>query len=103
MRFAQGWGACHQSPAESPVRASGLRQVETLHSLKLYIANGPRFHKLDPNGCPAKKDAKRGDETMNHSNGPLGAAQGVTLGCLFSAVLWLALINIVLFTQQIPS
>ncbi len=41
--------------------------------------------------------------TMDHSKQPLGAAQGISLGCLLSAVLWLAAINIVLLGQQLAA
>ncbi len=39
---------------------------------------------------------------MNHSKGPLSAAQGVTLGCLLSGVIWLGVLNIALLSQKIP-
>lgn len=40
---------------------------------------------------------------MDHLKQPLGAAQGITLGCLLSAVLWLAAINILFLGQQLAA
>ncbi len=38
---------------------------------------------------------------MNWSKEPLGAAHGITLGCLLSGVLWLAGLNVLLLTQHL--
>ncbi|WP_280959952.1 hypothetical protein [Aureimonas flava] len=38
---------------------------------------------------------------MNRPKGPLGAAQGITLGCLLSGAIWLAGLNVLLLSQGI--
>jgi hypothetical protein len=38
---------------------------------------------------------------MKQSTGPLSAAQGITLGCLFSSVIWLGCLNILLLSQHL--